>query len=66
MAALEDGALVLEGGGRASARRVARQSSAPRPGPTLTVAIPRRELRARIAPAETAERAAVIAARLGD
>ena len=57
--------LVLTGGGRATARRVARQPSAPRPGPTLTVALPGRELRARIAPAATAERAAEVAARLG-
>jgi hypothetical protein len=57
--------LVLSGGGRASARRVARQASAPRPGPTLAVALPGRELRARIAPADTAERAAEVAARLG-
>ena len=57
--------LVLSGGGRATARRVARQASAPRPGPTLVVALPGRELRARIAPADTAERAAEVAARLG-
>ncbi len=57
--------LVLSGGGRATARRVARQPSAPRPGPTLAVAMPGLELRARIAPADTAERAAEVAARLG-
>jgi hypothetical protein len=57
--------LVLAGGGRAAARRVARQPSAPRPGPTLAVAMPGRELRARIAPAATAERAAEVARRLG-
>ena len=34
--------LVLEGGGRVSARRVAPQPSAPRPGPTLVVAMPGR------------------------
>ena len=57
--------LVLSGGGRATARRVRRQPSAPRPGPTLAVAMPGLELRARIAPADTAERADEIAARLG-
>ena len=57
--------LVLEGGGRVTARRVARQPSAPRPGPTLAVAMPGRELRARIAPAATPERAAEVARRLG-
>jgi len=57
--------LVLAGGGRATARRVARQPSAPRPGPTLAVAMPGRELRARIAPAAGAEQAAEVARRLG-
>jgi len=57
--------LVLDGGGRATARRIARQPSAPRPGPTLTVGIPGRSLRARIAPASSADRAEEIAARLG-
>jgi hypothetical protein len=57
--------LVLAGGGRATARRVARQPSAPRPGPTLAVALPGRELRARIAPAESAEQAEQVARRLG-
>jgi len=57
--------LVLEGGGRATARRVARQPSAPRPGPTLAVAMPARVLRARIAPAATPEQAAEVARRLG-
>ena len=57
--------LVLTGGGRATARRVARQPSAPRPGPTLAVAMPGRELRARIAPAEDAARAEEVARRLG-
>jgi len=57
--------LVLTGGGRATARRVARQPSAPRPGPTLAVAMPGRELRARIAPAAGVEQAAEVARRLG-
>ena len=39
--------LVLEGGGRASARRVARQAAAPRPGPTLAVGLPGTTLRGR-------------------
>ena len=56
--------LGLSGGGRASARRVARPASAPRPGPTLAVAIPKRALRARLAPAATAEQAAEVAQRL--
>jgi hypothetical protein len=56
--------LMLSGGGRATARRVARQASAPRPGPTLVVTVPGRTLRARIAPAATLERAAEVAARL--
>ncbi len=56
--------LVLEGGGRASARRVARQPSAPRPGPTLAVELPGATLRARIAPALDADRAEEVAARL--
>jgi len=57
--------LVLTGAGRVTARRVARQASAPRPGPTLVAAMPGRELRARIAPAATSERAAEVAAELG-
>jgi len=57
--------LVLEGGGRASARRVARQAAAPRPGPTLAVAMPGATLRARIAPALGADRAEEIARLLG-
>ncbi|HET8951087.1 MAG TPA: hypothetical protein VFN44_11270, partial [Solirubrobacteraceae bacterium] len=57
--------LVLTGAGRARARRVARQASAPRPGPTLLVTMPGLTLRARIAPADTPERAAEVAAQLG-
>jgi hypothetical protein len=57
--------LVLTGAGRTTARPVARQASAPRPGPTLVVAMPGHTLRARIAPADTPERAAEVAARLG-
>jgi hypothetical protein len=57
--------LALTGGGRAAVRRVARQASAPRPGPTLVVAMPGHTLRARLAPADTPERAAEVAARLG-
>jgi hypothetical protein len=51
--------------GRARARPVARRPSAPRAGPTLSIALPRGAgLRARIAPAKDAEEAARIAARL--
>jgi hypothetical protein len=58
--------VVVRGGrGRASARPVARQPSAPRAGPTLSIALsPGSGLRARIAPARDADDAARIAARL--
>ena len=53
------------GSGRARARRVARQPSAPRAGPTLVIELPHGAgLRARIAPAAGTEQAAAAAARL--
>jgi hypothetical protein len=51
--------------GRARAKRVARQRSAPLAGPTLVVELPRGAgLKVRIAPAADAERAAAVAAGL--
>jgi hypothetical protein len=51
--------------GTASARRIARQRSAPRPGPTLVIALPRGAgLRVRLAPAADADQASRIALRI--
>src|SRR4051794_4540689 len=55
---------IRRGTGRASLLAVAAQSSAPHPGPTLTVRMDSSTVVARIAPARTAEEARAVAQRL--
>jgi hypothetical protein len=56
--------VVVEGGKSASITRPSRQSSAPKPGPTLAVRAKGTTITARIAPARTPEEARAIATRL--
>jgi hypothetical protein len=51
-------------GATASAARPDAQSSAPRPGPTLTIKVRATTITARLAPARTAEEARTVATRL--
>ena len=55
---------VRSGGGKATSRRVAKQSSDPHPGPTLAIRMNGGSMVARIAPARTASEARAVAASL--
>jgi hypothetical protein len=56
--------VVVDGGKSATAPRPSRQSSAPKPGPTLTIRARGTTVTARIAPARTVDEARAIAGRL--